>query len=64
MSSILRIPDIGGYIIWLWKRYARKDKKVKLDDEIDDMSWRAWLVGALAICIFIFINMIVVAICY
>lgn len=31
MSSILRVPDIGGYIIWLWKRYIKKDKNVKLD---------------------------------
>lgn len=64
MSSILRVPDIGGSIIWLWKRYIKKDKNVKLDDEVDDMSWRAWLVGAVAIFIFIFLNMIIVAICY
>lgn len=58
--TIYGIVEVGGFLIWLWKRYVRKDKKVKLEDEIDDMSWRAWLVGALFIFVFIFLNMIIV----
>lgn len=62
--TIYGIVRIGGFLIWLWKRYVCKDKKIKLDDEIDDVSWRAWVVGVLAICVFVFINMIIVAKCY
>lgn len=62
--TIYGIVKLGGFLIWLWKRHIKKDKNVKLDDEVDDMSWRAWLVGAVAIFIFIFLNMIIVAICY
>lgn len=62
--TIYGIVRVGGFIIWLWKRYMIKDKNVKLGDEIDDMSWGAWLVGTIAIFLFIFLNMIIVAKCY
>lgn len=61
---ILIIPNIGGFCIWLWKYYVRENKKVKLRDLTDDQSWKAWLVGIIAISVFIWINMIIVACVY
>ena len=58
---ILIIPKIGGFFIWLWKYYAKGNKKVKLSDLTDDQSWKAWFVGIVAISVFIWINMIIVA---
>lgn len=62
--TIYGIVRLGGLLIWLWKKYILGKTHVKLDDEIDDMSWRAWLVGAVAIFLFVFLNMIIVARCY
>lgn len=60
MSSIKIIPDIGGLLIWLWKRIILGKKHVKLDDEINDLSWRVWLVGTIALFLCILFCMIMV----
>lgn len=60
MPSILEIPRLGGFLIWLWKRYYKKNKKATLIEERDITNWRTWAVGAITIGILIFISVILV----
>ncbi|MGL5920151.1 MAG: hypothetical protein ACRCZQ_06595 [Bacteroidales bacterium] len=62
--TVYSVVRIGGFLIWFWKRYIKGYKKARLSDEIDDQSWKVWVVGALAIALFIFINMVIVATYY
>lgn len=59
--TLLGIVRLGGFLIWLWKKYILDQKHVKLDDEVNDMDWRVWLVGICAIFLIIFVGMRIVA---
>lgn len=56
--TILIVPRIGGFFIWLFKRC-----KTNLKDEMWHDNWVSWIVGYMAVIIFLVIGMFLVAHC-
>lgn len=64
MTYLLGLPKIGGFFIWLWKKYIKKDKTVDFTEERDNCNGRAWLMGLVVLGLFFLILVVVFKIFY
>lgn len=49
--SILLLPKIGGFFMWLIK-----NRKTKLKDEIWHDTWVSWVVGVVAVVVIVWLG--------